>query len=216
MEQSNIFISVGATSTEKQEEFVSAIENRLRSEGLIPNTVGRNKFTADSPLKTINELMDECHGTVIVALERTYFPSGLEKRGGEKEAELKEVKIPTPWNQIESAMAYSKGHPLMIIIEEGLKTEGLLERGYEWYVLYLSPEKSSLLTTEFNGVFNSWKNKVENYKKNKNQDKKNINPDSLTIGDLIKSLKPSQLWAILVALAGLITGAFILGQFFAK
>jgi len=216
MEQSNIFISVGATSTEKQEEFVSAIENRLRSEGLIPNTVGRNKFTADSLLKTINELMDECHGTVIVALERTYFPSGLEKRGGEKEAELKEVKIPTPWNQIESAMAYSKGHPLMIIIEEGLKTEGLLERGYEWYVLYLSPEKSSLLTTEFNGVFNSWKNKVENYKKNKNQDKKNINPDSLTIGDLIKSLKPSQLWAILVALAGLITGAFILGQFFAK
>lgn len=216
MEQNNIFISVGATSTKKQEEFVSAIEDRLRSEGLTPNTVGRNKFTADSPLKAINELMDECNGTVIIALERIYFSSGLEKRGGEKESELKEVKIPTTWNQIESAMAYSKGHPLMIIIEEGLRKEGLLERGFDWYILYLTLEKSSLLTVEFNGVFNSWRNKVEKYKKEKNQVKKNINIDTLTIGDLIKGLKMSQLWAILVALAGLIAGAFMLGQFFAQ
>ena len=213
---SNIFISVGTPSTTQQEDFISAIEEKLSCEGLMPNTVGRNKFSADSPLKAINELMDECDGTVIVALERTYFPIGLEKRGSNNQSELKEVRVPTPWNQIESAMAYSKGHPLLIIIEEGLKTEGLLEKGFEWYVLYLKPDKLSLSTREFNGVFTSWKTKVEKYKEEKSQLKKCIDAQNLTVGDLIKSLKVSQLWTILVALASFAVGIFMLGQIFAK
>lgn len=43
-----------------------------------------------------------------------------------------------------------------------------------------------------------------------------VDPSTLTIGELIKILKPSNLWAIMVGLAGLISGAFALGQFFAK
>ncbi|MBK6379461.1 MAG: hypothetical protein IPO01_13875 [Chitinophagaceae bacterium] len=219
MGQLNVFISVGGTATETQEIFVSAIENRLRSENLIPNTVGRNKFSADSPLKTVNELMNDCSGTIIVALERTYFPNGLEKRGGEKETKLTETKFATPWNQIEAAMAYSKGQPLMLIIEEGLKSEGLLEKGYDWYVMWVKPDKSSLSSTEFNGVLSSWKNKVELYNTNKTKlvsGKTEINPADLTVGELIKNLKTSQLWAVLVGLVGLIVGAFAIGQHFAK
>lgn len=44
-----IFLSVGKMSTLQQEEFVNAVETRLRSEGLIPCTVGRNNFSADAP-----------------------------------------------------------------------------------------------------------------------------------------------------------------------
>jgi len=217
MEQFNVFISVGGTATDEQENFVSAIETRLRSENLIPNTVGRNKFSADSPLKTINELMNDCSGTIIVALERTYFPTGLEKRGGIKESELTDTKFATPWNQIEAAMAYSKGQPLMLIIEEGLKSEGLLEKGYDWYVMWVKPDKSSLTTSEFNGVLSSWKNKVELYKINKTQTNKiKIDPAELTIGDLIKNLKTSQLWAILTGIVALTAGAFALGHLLPK
>ena len=173
MEQLNIFISVGGTANNLQEDFVSAVENRLRSENLIPNTVGRNKFTADSPLKAVNELMDECSGTIIIALERTYFPSGFDKRGGTNQQTLTDAKYSTPWNQIEAAMSYSKGLPLLLIIEEGLRSEGLLEKGYDWYVLWVKPDKSSLTTTEFNGVLASWKTKVENFKKNKDYSLRN-------------------------------------------
>ncbi len=73
MNNINVFISVGAPCTDDQESFVSAIESRLRAENLSPNTVGRNKFGASSPLKTVIELMDECFGTIIIALERTFF-----------------------------------------------------------------------------------------------------------------------------------------------
>jgi hypothetical protein len=219
MGQLNVFISVGGTATETQENFVSAIEERLRSENLIPNTVGRNKFSADSPLKTVNELMNDCSGAIIVALERTYFPNGLEKRGGTKETKLTDVKFATPWNQIEAAMAYSKGQPLMLIIEEGLKSEGLLEKGYDWYVMWVKPDKSSLSTTEFNGVLSSWKAKVELYNSNKtmvDSSKKKISPADMTVGELLKNLKPAQLWAVLLGLVSIIGVAFAIGQHLAK
>ena len=215
MGQLNVFISVGGTSTQKQEQFVLAIEKRLRSEGLIPNTVGRNKFSSDAPLKTINSLMDECSGTIVIALERTYFPNGLEKRGGEKEIKLHEVRYPTPWNQIEAAMAYSRSQPLMLIIEHGLKSEGLLEKGYDWYVMWVEPNKDSLVTSEFSGVLSDWKKKVEAYDKNKidKTEKNKKDPAELTFGELFSNLKTSQLWGILTALATLIGGAFALGRF---
>ena len=84
MNELNVFMSVGGTISDKQESFVQAVEDRLRAEGLVPHTVGRNAFSIDSPLKTVTELMDKCVGCLVIALERSYFPSGMEKRGGPK------------------------------------------------------------------------------------------------------------------------------------
>ena len=214
MNELDVFVSVGGTATDEQEAFVRAVEDRLRSEGLIPHTVGRNTFSADAPLKTVTELMEKCSGTVVIALERMYFSEGLDKRGGAKEVPLTNIKLPTPWNQIEATMAYAHEHPLMVIVEEGIKNEGLLEHGYDWYVQSVQPEVSSLNTLEFNGVLASWKSKVAESKEQKQtvkQEKQKLNPTELTVGQLISGLKPAQLWSILVVMAGLVAGAFALG-----
>ena len=140
----NIFLSVGAPCNEEQEAFVSAVENRLRSEGLTPHTVGRNTFSSDAPLKKVVELLDSCQGVVVIALERSFFPSGIDKRGGPDETQLSNIRLPTPWNHIEAAMAYSRRLPLMVILESGLKSEGLLEAGYDWYVQRIKPAPFSI------------------------------------------------------------------------
>ncbi|HET8798762.1 MAG TPA: hypothetical protein VFO89_13800 [Thermoanaerobaculia bacterium] len=208
MNELSVFVSVGGTATEQQEAFVRAVEDRLRSEGLVPHTVGRNTFSADAPLKTITELLDRCSGAVVIALERSYFASGTEKRGGSKEIPLSEVKLPTPWNQIEAAMAYARGLPLMVIVETGLKSEALLERGYDWYVQWVRPEAAALNSPEFNGVLASWKQKMVQTPKKASLSKP---ASDLTVAELIGSLKPTQLWSVLVALAALLAGAFALG-----
>jgi hypothetical protein len=207
MTELNVFVSVGGTATDQQEAFVRAVEDRLRAEGLVPHTVGRNTFSADAPLKTVTELLEKCSGTVIIALERMYFASGKEKRGGPKEVVLAEVRLPTPWNQIEAAMAYTRGHPLLVIVENGIKSEGLLERGNDWYVQSVKPEVSALNSAEFNGVLANWKLKLI-------QSPKKASPTTvsdLTVGQLIGGLKPAQLWSLLGALAALVAGAFVLG-----
>ena len=208
MNELNVFVSVGGTANDTQEAFVQAVERRLRAEGLVPHTVGRNTFSTDAPLKTVTELLDRCAGTVVIALERSYFPTGLDKRGGPKESALAEVRLPTPWNQIEAAMAFSRGHPLMVIVEHGLKSEGLLERGREWNVQWVKVEEAALATTEFNGVLASWKQKMQQAPKPGPARK---SPGEMTVGELIGALKPAQLWSLLGALAALLSGAFALG-----
>jgi hypothetical protein len=208
MNERNVFVSVGGTATEQQETFVRALEDRLRSEGLVPHTVGRNTFSADAPLKTVIELLDKCSGTVVIALERAYFASGIEKRGGPKESPLTDIKLPTPWNHIEAAMSYTRGLPLMIIVEAGLKSEGLLERGYDWYVQSVKLEAAALHSNEFNGVLSSWKQKMAETPKRGSPSRA---PSDLTVAELLGGLKPAQLWTVLVALAALVGGAFALG-----
>ena len=47
---------------------------------------------------------------------------------------LENEGLPTVWNQIEAAMAYTLGRPLLVIVEDGLVSEGLLEGKYDWIV----------------------------------------------------------------------------------
>lgn len=206
----DVFVSVGGTANERQEAFVRAVEDRLRSEGLVPHTVGRNAFGADAPLRTVTQLLETCRGTVVIALERTYFPEGTDKRGGPRASALHEVRLPTPWNQIEAAMAYSRGHPLLVIVEEGLRSEGLLERGYDWYVQVVAPDAASLATNEFNGVLSNWKGKLL-APVPPAAGPARVAAAELTVGQLVGSIKPTQLWSLLGALAAAFAGAFALG-----
>jgi hypothetical protein len=198
MTQLDVFVSVGGTANDQQEAFVRAIEDRLRSEGLVPHTAGRNTFSSDAPLRTVIDLLDKCSGTVVIALERFFFESGVEKRGGPKQNILGNVRLPTPWNQIEAAMAYTRGHPIMIIVESGLTSGGLLERGNDWHIQWVDPNVAALNTVEFKGVLASWKDKMIHSSKRLVRSK---DPSDLTVAELIGGLKATQLWSMLGALA---------------
>jgi hypothetical protein len=155
-----IFLSVGRTYTDAQETFVRRIEDHLRAHGLVPQTVGRSYFSSQQPLKAIDILMNECVGSVVVALERTFIAQAVDRRGSPKESVAANVYLPTVWNQIEAAMAYVRGHPLLVLLEDGLKPEGLLEKGYDWYVLTTAIDRPPFSDAESTGVFADWKARV--------------------------------------------------------
>jgi len=46
----DIFVSVATGLNAGQEEFVSAVEARLRAIGFAPSTIGRNTFSSSAPL----------------------------------------------------------------------------------------------------------------------------------------------------------------------
>jgi hypothetical protein len=109
-------------------------------------------------------------------------------------------------------MAYSRGLPLLVIVEHGLKSEGLLEHGYDWYVQSVDLDQSSLTSLEFNGVLASWRSRLgENPSSQERSAMLTLDPAELTIGQLIGALKPKQFWALLVSCLGLVGGAFALG-----
>jgi hypothetical protein len=102
-------------------------------------------------------------------------------------------------------------------VEEGIRAEGLLEKGYDWYVMTVKPNQNSLSTVEFNGVLASWKSKVEALSISKNNtaaERRKIVPDELTVGELLSNMKPAQLWGVLAAIIALMAAIFVIGQHF--
>jgi hypothetical protein len=205
----NVFVSVGSTSSPGQEAFVRAVEERLRAEGLVPLTVGRNVFTADSPFSAVTKLMESCSGVVVIALERLYIEAGTEKRGGPSQAPIGSIKIATPWNQIEATMGYVRKLPLLVLVEEGVRADGLLEKGLDWYVQTVTLDGSSLSTATFNGVLASWKQKMSAPVPKLSLPA--TSPNEMTVAQLLGALKPAQLWSTLGALAIALAGVFALG-----
>ena len=57
-------------------------------------------------------------------------------------------------------MAYTLGHPLLAIVESGLRPEGFLEEGYDWYIEWLDLDPKSLSAPHFVAAFEKWKQQV--------------------------------------------------------
>jgi hypothetical protein len=210
----NVFVSVATGLNPGQEAFVEAIESRLGALGLKPCTIGRNTFSTDAPLQAVVHLMERCSGAVVIALERYRFDGGVERPGSAKEKPLGPSSLPTTWNQIEAAMAYGRKLPLLVLVDERLHCDGLLEKGNDWFVLELPVDAAALNSPAFTGLLNDWRERL-------NQPVlptpaaagkiDAIDPAKMNIGQLFAALKPAQLWTALVALAGMIAGAFALG-----
>lgn len=205
-----VFVSVGGTANEAQERFVRAVEDRLRAEGLSPHTVGRNSFSDEAPFKAVGSLMARCAGVVVIALERLHIEQGSEKRGGPKEQALSDVRLATAWNQIEATLGHSRGLPLLVLKQTGVRPDGLLEKGFDWYVQELELDPAALSSLEFNGVLASWKAKLMAPAPARASTPA-INPAEMTVAQLLGALRPTQLWALLGTVGALLAGSFAMG-----
>ena len=159
----DIFLSVGHALTSEQKQFVDAVRALLRAHDLVPRTVSRTDFAHRQPLKRITEVLRACSGTIVVALRRIHIIEGMELRDSSSTSKLTNVSLPTVWNQIEAAMAYTLEQPLLAIVETGLRNEGVLEEDYDWYVKWLHLSPGSLAEPEFLKIFAAWKKNVMKY-----------------------------------------------------
>ena len=131
-----------------------------------------------------------------------------------KEKPLSAVSLPTAWNQVEATMAYSRGLPLLVIVDERVRCDGLLEKGNDWYVQEVTIDPVSLNSPAFNGVLGSWRDRVERHRLARSEpEAAAAKPDiaTMSVGQLFAALKPPQLWGALVAVGGALAGAFALG-----
>jgi hypothetical protein len=156
----DVFLSLGAPSTPRHEAFVAACEDLLREHGLRPRALGRSEWSQERPLKHIRRVMSECAGTLVLAYERIHVAAGREKRGHPHERELSDVILPSVWNQVEAGMAYEMGHPLLVVVEEGLREEGLLEDGHDWILQRVPLDRAALEGPGFLEAFEQWAQQV--------------------------------------------------------
>ena len=107
-------------------------------------------------------------------------------------------------------MAYGLGLPLLVIVEEGLRSEGLLEARYDWAVLWLPVDAAALDTPQCMGVIEDWKKRVlaKRVEREAAREKSGRADKALgekTIGEIIGELKPGQLRVLVAVVAGSLT-----------
>lgn len=127
-----VFLSAPKPFLDRQEKFLSGVEYHLRSLGLHPMTLGRTEYSMDAPLVAIRNLMDASFGLITLAFRKTHVEVCVDRPRsdcGEKEVRRSDIWLSSPYCQIEPAMGYQLGLPLLVWREAGVLDEGLLDRG---------------------------------------------------------------------------------------
>ncbi|MCX7380005.1 MAG: hypothetical protein NT133_00990 [Alphaproteobacteria bacterium] len=152
-----VFVSMGTPYNEKYVQYRDALEIVLRDRcNVDPRIIGKNEHPPGNPLLKIRDVMMGCDGVLIVAYERKFVEHGIERRGGHGEQKLAGRSYTTPWNHVESAMAFALGKPIYIIRETGLQEEGLIETKSDWYVHTADFLVDSINSPAFVDSIRSW------------------------------------------------------------
>ena len=98
------------------------------------------------------------HGTIILAMERFHSKQGVFKESSDQEKLVGDQYFATVWTQLEAAMAYQLGLPLLILKEEKLVAEGMFDPGInEWTIVRInSKDPSELKRNPIKGLIDSW------------------------------------------------------------
>ena len=134
---SSIFLSYPRPFKKRQEEFIERIIHYFEERELQPRTLGVTDYDMDAPLTAIRRLMLESNGLVTIAFRRSLIKQGTGKPNsdiGEEEYDLSNKWLTSPYCQIEPAMAFQLGLPVLILREKGVIAEGILEKGCSWGV----------------------------------------------------------------------------------
>lgn len=204
-----VFISISSAMDAKERAAEDAIFRSLELAGLAPIRMERNKWSSDQPLRAIREAIRECSGIVVVVFPRYSFSEGSVrlKTGGEEQ--LRNIRMPTSWNQIEAAIGYTIGLPLFVIAQNGVRADGLLEE-YDWKVFWSDFSEQELQSEAFLGYLGSWRDRVLSHASDAEKQAAAI-PDvaateqdlsKWSIGRWLKELTPNQLKGLIAIYLG--------------
>ncbi len=159
-----IFLSYPKPFNNNQEDFINQIRIYLKKRGFEPRTLGVTDYDMEEPLVAIRRIMLESNGMLTVAFKRAIIEKGKGKPGsGASEYEIKDQWITSPWAQIEPAMAFQIGIPVLILRERGVIADGMLEKGVLGVYLPefdLEAKVNYLDTDEWNQIIGVWEGYV--------------------------------------------------------
>ena len=205
-----IFLSAGSAYTEQQKKFIEAFEQFLLKQGCRPHTIGQTVYSANQPVLRARQEIQSCHGAIVLAFARYEIEKGSEYPQSKKEKPIAGTRLPTIWNHLEGGMAYGLDLPLLILVEKGLKRQGILSDRSEWFPQEIDLSLAILKDKRFNGIFDDWKRlTVERLRSKERAPAKMI--AGMSMFELAKGVGVHTGVKIIVALGSLLAATFGIG-----
>jgi len=159
-----VFVSCPSSLSDKQNSSRRIILNEIARLGLEPQSVGRSDYPTELPLREVLLLVKHCSGGLVLGFEQFRANSGVWKRGSKDEKKTTGVTFATPWNQIEAALLFSLGLPVLVFREEAV-SEGVFEVGVTDVFVHTMPTNltSTAARTALHEVIMKWQAAVRTH-----------------------------------------------------
>lgn len=128
-----IFISVGKIYTSDQQATINLLFDYLDQGGCLPVTLDRVIWDPSDPVRAIYALMRRCSGALVIAFPRFLYHDAQEFPDLPAPTPLGDRLVPTIWNQIEAALAYTLKLPLLSVVDARMHHEALLNPAHSAY-----------------------------------------------------------------------------------
>lgn len=154
-----VFLSHPSRLNVVQQQFVDAIIRKIRKELLFPRTLPITEQYPETPLTNIRRMILSSYGMVSLNLQQQrvniiennlFQPIGTTVWQG------------SPFAQIEPAMAYQYGLPLLLIRETGVEQNGIWSFGIgpflilEWDSTAQNPIETFFERNDWKSIFQNW------------------------------------------------------------
>ena len=101
---------------------IERFQQRLLELGLDARTLGVSTAADQNPVRDVVRLVDNTYGMVVLGWPQIEAPAARIK-----ETDAAPLILPTEWNHIESAIAFARGRPLILLRERSVAGRGMLD-----------------------------------------------------------------------------------------
>ena len=130
-----VFLSKPGILDERQHHLVDQVRRMLEEQGMTCQTIERSEYPKFGQIAEVRRLLGGCAGAVIFGLSQLDVRDGTWRHDTAEEAPVTNLRLPTPWNQIEAGMAAMRGLPILLVAQAGV-TGGILDLGGTDGLLY--------------------------------------------------------------------------------
>jgi hypothetical protein len=165
-----IFLSYARPYNDLQTLFLGHVIDETKSHFLFPRTLGSSDQYAETPITSISRLMLASYGCLAIAFRRAFVTNAVSRPGSAQQEVFDNFYLSSPYIQIESAMAYQQGLPVMVLVEDGVNMNsifgGISEQGAAPFnIIKFNLKNYQSITDFFNGsfwreTFVDWSSKV--------------------------------------------------------
>lgn len=122
----HVFVSRPTTIDPSFEKQYVAFERFLRSRGLLLQRLGRENYSRKAPLIAVQDILKSCAGAIVLGYPHTRHAHRVVR--GTTPTTVFELDSPTAWNQIEGALAYGLGLPVLVVAHPTI-SGGIFDHG---------------------------------------------------------------------------------------
>lgn len=153
-----VFLSYATPYNDLQVLFLEDVMNAIRSALLFPRTLGPSDQYTETPLTSIRRMILSSYGLMAIAFRRTFVTQATARPGTPRQQIFNDFWLTSPYLQIEPSMAFQRGLPLMLLVEEGVSTNsvfgGILEQGAAPFtIITFSVQNEEVINAFFNSAF---------------------------------------------------------------